>query len=411
MISKRVSWERITQAFSKFFKAQATGGIVLFLFALVALFLANGRYGHQIHSFWHQKHTFFQGKGMLSFSFEFLVNEGGMTLFFLLVGLEIKRELAHGELASFRKAALPIVGATGGMVVPALLFLLLCHGTPLARGWGITIATDIAFAIGVLSVLGRRIPSWIKVFLTSLAIIDDIGSILVIAIFYTNQLSWIALVLAVVVILLMLVLRFLQCKYLILYLILGCMMWVCFLYSGIHATLAGVLTAVLIPQAPASNSPLQTLESADSEKFQGNHSYARFEQGLHIVVTYLVLPLFALCNAAIALPLDHMGLSLQQRLPLAIMVGLCLGKPVGIFGFVWLAVKTRRLSLPERATWLQLFGCVLLAGVGFTISLFIAQLSFRETWLQEQAKIGVLFASTISLFFGVLVLLQVKRKE
>lgn len=330
--------------------------------------------------------------GMWSFSFslEVLINDGGMTLFFLLMGLEIKRELFHGELVSMRKAALPLVAAMGGMVMPAGLYLLLCYGTPWVRGWGIPMATDIAFAIGVLSLLGRRIPSWVKIFLVSLAIIDDLGSILVIAVFYTQTISWVALGFATVVLFGLVILRWFQVRRTNFYLLFGLLLWGCLLGSGIHATLAGVLLAFLLPP-----------RRKDHET-----AVAQLEHKLHHLVTFVVLPLFALCNASISLSKPIVSMIFTHRMPLAILLGLCVGKPLGVFGSVWLVTRKGWLSLPKQATWLQLFGCALLAGIGFTMSLLIAQLSFLDALVKEQAKIGILLGSCVSATFGILVLVK-----
>lgn len=397
---KRISHfgSQITQLILRAAHSQGVSGIILLVASGIALMAANTHEFAWMIAVFERTLTLQLFHHSASLSLGSVVNEGGMTLFFLLVGMEMKRELIVGELASFRKAMFPVIAALGGMLLPASIYLGFCHGTPFAKGWGIPIATDIAFAGGVLALLGKRVPLWAKVYLTSLAIVDDIGSVLIIAIFYTHSLSYWALAMAGGVIFGMLALRFLGVKQTWVYLVLGVPLWLAVLYSGIHATLAGILVAFLLPQ---NHSFGNSSEARPAEPFQT----PLFEKRLHVLVVFVILPWFALCNASIKLPGSALWSALHHPLTQAILLGLVLGKPLGVFGFSWIATKLNVAHLPRGASWVPVLGLALLAGIGFTMSLFIAHLSFPSDELKEKAKIGILLGSIVATLGGVSVLL------
>jgi NhaA family Na+:H+ antiporter len=322
-----------------------------------------------------------------------------MALFFLLVGLEIKRETLVGELASFRKAALPIAAAFGGMIVPAGLYVVFNHGGPGASGWGMPMATDIAFALGVLALLGDRVPTSLKVFLAALAIADDIGAVLVIAFFYTAQISWPSLGAGGLFFVALLAANRAGARHLLIYAILGVGLWLAFLQSGIHATVAGVLLAITIParQRTASRAVLTSNESP----------MLRLEHALIPWNRYLIMPVFALANAGVALG-GGAARSVVAPVSLGVICGLVIGKPIGIVLFSWLATRTRLAAMLDGIGWRQIVGVGMLGGIGFTMSLFIANLAFGEAPALETAKVGILVASVVSGIAGAIVL--VKRR-
>jgi len=325
------------------------------------------------------------------------VNDLWMAVFFFVVGLEIKRELLAGDLASRSQALLPAGAALGGMVVPALIYAAINHGDPVAlRGWAIPAATDIAFALGVLALLGSRVPPSLKVFLTAVAIIDDLGAILVIAFFYTEQLSIVMLLAAGVGCLVLLILNRAKVNAIGPYVVIGLLIWVFVLKSGVHATLAGVVTALAIPLADGKGgSPLRSAEHA-----------------LHPWVAFLVLPVFAFANAGVSLAEVQVS-TLLQTVPLGIVAGLLVGKAVGVFAASGLLIRYGGASLPAGATWQQLFGVCVLCGIGFTMSLFIGSLAFEghSASFETQLKLGVLFGSVLSGVAGTLILINAAQRE
>ncbi|MGE4169275.1 MAG: Na+/H+ antiporter NhaA [Candidatus Margulisiibacteriota bacterium] len=342
---------------------------------VAALVLANSKWNSVYSAFLH--HDF--GVGPLSLSVHAWINDGLMALFFLLVGIEIKREIVFGELTSFKKASLPFWGAVGGMVVPAAVFMLFNHGLPTADGWAIPMATDIAFALAIFLFLGNRVPKALKVFLLALAIIDDLGAITVIAVFYTHSLAWLALGAAGLICLALFGLHHRRVQNPIPYLLLGTVLWFCVLQSGIHATIAGVLLGFLMP-----------LEAAH-----------KTERWLHVPIIYGVMPLFSLANTGIALSPSLLH-SLQEPLSLGILFGLILGKPLGILLFIGLALKLNWTQLPTAIRFNHLIIAALLGGIGFTMSIFITTLAFDNPALQDQAKLAIVLASTGSALFGYL---------
>ncbi len=415
----------------RFIEAEVSGGIVLLGLTVLALVWANSPWGHTYEALWATRITIGAPSFGLTETLGHWVNDGLMAVFFLLVGLEIKREVLVGELASPRRAALPMVAAVGGMVVPAALYALFNSGGEYASGWGIPMATDIAFALGILSLLGRRVPLALKVLLTSLAIVDDIGAVLVIAIFYTEDLHVGALLGVAAVLVVLGGLGRLGVQSPGAYLALGVVLWVLVLESGIHATVAGVLLALMIP-ARSPMRPGQYLRSArvvlDEFEEAGGEEHTimtneerqssvlemeragkllftplrRLEHALAPWVTWGIIPLFALANAGLAFRFD-LGEALAHPVTLGVVAGLVVGKVAGIFLFAWAAVALGLTSLPEGVGWGAIFGVGWLAGIGFTMSLFIAGLAFTGEGL-EMAKLGILVASTIAAAVGLVTL-------
>ena len=382
----------------RFIASESAGGVVLALAAVVALAVSNSALGPAYE-------RFVQARIELRFANDWLVlskplllwvNDLWMAVFFFLVGLEIKREVLAGELASLRQASLPVVAALGGMIVPALIYVALNHADPIAlRGWAIPTATDIAFALGILMLLGPRVPASLKIFLTAVAIIDDLGAIIVIALFYTAQLSLPMLLAAGGGVLLLFLLNRARVVNIGLYVVVGLVVWVCVLKSGIHATLAGVVTAMAIPlcNTGQGHSPLETAEHA-----------------LHPWVAFAVLPMFAFVNAGVSLQGVSLG-TLAQGIPLGIALGLVLGKAVGVFGAAWLLMRATGARLPEGASLRQFFGVCVLCGIGFTMSLFIGGLAFagQDPGYETQVKLGVLCGSLIAGVLGSALLLRSGR--
>lgn len=391
--------QRLVRPFQEFADLEASGGLLLIGCTVAALIWANSPFAGSYFHFWHMDLTFGRIGGLLAKPLHFWINDGLMALFFLLVGLEIKREILVGELASFQRAVLPIAAALGGMIVPAAFYLSFNHGGPGAAGWGIPMATDIAFALGVLALLGSRVPTSLKVFLAALAIADDIGAVLVIAFFYTERISWISLGVGGVFFVALLAANRAGVRHLLIYAILGLGLWVAFLQSGIHATVAGVLLAITIParQRTASRAVLTSHESP----------MLRLEHALIPWNRYLIMPVFALANAGVALG-GGAARSVVAPVSLGVIFGLVIGKPIGIVLFSWLATRTRLAAMLDGIGWRQIVGVGMLGGIGFTMSLFIANLAFGEAPALETAKVGILLASVVSGIAGAIVL--VKRR-
>ncbi|UZF91913.1 Na+/H+ antiporter NhaA [Bosea sp. NBC_00550] len=377
---------RPLSALREFLHSEASGGIVLMAVAALAVVIANSPaapfYFAALKSY------------VLGLSVLHWINDALMAVFFLLVGLEIKREMLDGQLSSWGRRALPGFAALGGMVAPALIYVALNRGAPESlRGWAIPTATDIAFALGVLSLLGPRVPASLKVFLTALAILDDLGAVIIIAVFYTSGLSELYLGLAALTLIALAVLNRLGVTRLAPYLLLGIALWIFTLKSGVHATLAGVALALTIP-----------LKASPARPDDAGSPLHRLEHGLHPYVAFLIIPIFGFANAG--LPFSGLGLAtLAEPLPLGILLGLFVGKQIGIFGFGWLAIRAGLADLPARASWAQFYGIALLCGIGFTMSLFIGLLAFPDSeMLQNQTKMGVIAGSLISGIGGWLLL-------
>lgn len=376
-----------------FLRSEALGGYVLMLAAVVALIVANSPLAPGYFEILGAKLGFQAGPVLLKESVLHWINDGLMAVFFLLVGLEIKREVLDGQLRGAARIVLPGIAALGGMAMPALIYVLLNLGSPdTLRGWAIPAATDIAFALGILALLGSRVPTSLKVFLTALAILDDLGAIVIIALFYTSELNLFALGMAGALLACLFCLNRAGVLRLAPYLLIGAVLWYFVLKSGVHATLAGVALALTIPLRPRNqgragkHSPLHALEHA-----------------LHKPVALLIVPLFGFANAGVSFA--GMGLSsLAQPVPLGVALGLFLGKQLGVFGFAWLAIRTGVASLPRHASFTQLYGVALLCGIGFTMSLFIGALAFSDPAAVDATKIGVLTGSLASAVAGFLLL-------
>jgi len=370
-----------------FLESEASGGLLLMAAAAAALVVANSALAPAYHGALHAY------LGPLSIGH--WINDGLMAVFFLLVGLEIKREMLDGQLASWSNRALPGIAAAGGMLVPALIFLFFNAGSPeTAKGWAIPTATDIAFALGVMSLLGPRVPAALKVFLAALAIIDDLGAVIIIALFYTGGLSILDLGLAALTFAVLMGMNRAGVARLWPFLLLGAVLWFFVLRSGIHATIAGVLLALTIPLRPAPGRPDDVAHSL----------LHRLEHALQRPVAFIIVPIFGFANAGVSF--DEAGwAALREPLTIGVALGLLLGKLVGVFGASALAIATGLATLPFRTTWLHMVGVALLCGVGFTMSLFIALLAFPDTaLLQEKAKLGILGGSLIAGLLGWVVL-------
>ncbi|HXG25332.1 MAG TPA: Na+/H+ antiporter NhaA [Candidatus Binatia bacterium] len=429
--------DRLLAPFRAFAGTSASSGVVLLAAAAVALVAANSPLAAEWNAFWDTKLAIGLGHAVLSDSLLHWVNDGLMALFFLVVGLEIKRELLVGELSTRRKAALPVVAAVGGAVAPAAIFLALVQGQPAARGWGVPMATDIAFALGILALAGDRIPIGLRIFVAALAIVDDLLAVMVIALFYTAELVIPALVAALVLIGALLVANRLGIRRPVVYGLLGVALWLAVLESGIHATVAGVLLALTIPSTTKLDSDAyveqarehiadfegRTVGGEDASTEEHHHALweleeateraqapmLRIEHALQPWVAWLVVPVFALANAGVAIEGDVVA-TILEPLPLGVILGLVLGKQLGISLGAVAAVRLGLAALPEGVTWRHVYGAALLGGIGFTMSLFIATLAYGEDSAEIRlAKIGVLAASVIAGVAGFLVLRSVPR--
>jgi NhaA family Na+:H+ antiporter len=423
----------IIKPFQRFFRKIAGGSFPLFGAAVVALVWANTS-EVSYRGVWNSHLTISLEPFRMSKSLLHWIDEALMTLFFFTVGLEIKREILTGELASFRKALLPAVGALGGMLAPAVIYAAFNHGTIQARGWAIPMATDIAFSLGVLAVLGNRIPVGLKVFLSALAIADDLGAVLVIALFYTQTIVWQYLLLSLLFLAALALTNLLWIRWTFIYAVLGIGIWFTMLSSGVHATVAGVLVAIFIPARGKCDTDtfIRTCRT-HLERFaceQGDCGYStllnpehlnavrdieiachdvetplqRMEYSLHSWIAYLVLPLFALGNAGLTLTGLDLSSALQERVSLGIVLGLVLGKPLGIISFTYLAHKALKSPLPEGVTWQHVTGAGALAGIGFTMSLFMASLSFSSSQDVQLSKLAIMVGSLASAGCGLVIL-------
>jgi len=419
-------------AFQRFFHSEVSGSILLMLFTVVALVWANSPWADLYDHMLHAPLGFTLGKWSFSMSAAHWVNDGLMAIFFFVVGLEIKRELSVGQLSTFRSALLPVAAALGGLVAPALIYAWLNGGTPGERGWGIPMATDIAFALGVLALVGSRVPVGLKVFLTALAIADDLGAVLVIAVFYTERVNLYALGAdAALLALLFLAVRYTARMY-SLYVVLALGIWAAMLASGVHATVAGILVALALP-VRARIEPQQFIDAVrgrlaflqersltrdsmvrNREQMEAIEDVATstldflpagfaLERYLHPITAFLILPVFALFNAGVRLD-GRIQEALMQPVSLGIVLGLFLGKQVGITLTSFVAVKTGQAELPPGVTLGQLYGASILGGIGFTMSIFVAGLAFEDGPLLAAAKLGILAASAISGVVGFVVL-------
>ncbi len=384
----------ITRYFKKFLHSSQSSGFLLIFCVLVSLMIANSSAGPAFQQLLDtQLGTDFMH---LRYPVGIWINDGLMAIFFLLVGLEIKREIIEGELSSLKSASLPIIAAIGGMVVPAAIYLAFNNHTEYEHGWAIPMATDIAFSLAIISMLGKRAPLSLKIFLAALAIVDDLGAILVIAIFYTDQLQWVYLAVSAAIVALLVVFNKMGVTRKYMYVLPGIVLWYCMHHSGIHATIAGVLLAFTIPTNESAEvpSPLEVME-----------------QKLHLPVNFLIMPVFALANTNIMFK-EGMVDGLFSSLGYGVILGLVLGKIIGINLFSWIFIKLKISTLPQDTSWSQMMGAGLLAGIGFTMSIFISILSFKgRVDIQDEAKFAILVASAISGFAGYVLLKYIGKKR
>ena len=424
--------ERVLAPVHRFMASAPAGGIVLLVCAAIAMAWANSPWAHSYHALWETPLTLAIGASGAQLTLHQVINDGLMAVFFFLVGLEIKREVLVGELASLRHAALPVSAALGGMVVPALLFTAVNGGGEGSAGWGIPMATDIAFALGVLALLGDRVPASLRVFLSALAIADDMGAVLVIALFYSGGVVWSALAAAAALLALSALANAAGVRAPWAYALIGAALWLAVLMSGVHATVAGVLLALTIPSRTridegaflrgarraledfhdardpertvlSSREHQEALHRLEELTEQAQPPLARLEHGLHSVVTFGVMPLFALANAGV--PLHGAAPLIGSPVAIGVMLGLVLGKPIGISLAAWLAVKAGLAARPSDASWRLIHGVSWLGGIGFTMSLFIAGLAFGATApLLTAAKLGTFIASVIAGAVGFMLL-------
>ena len=428
--------DRILSPFQEFIQREASSGILLIAATVIALIWANSPWAESYVHLWETDITFSVGAFHLSKELIHWINDGLMAVFFFVVGLEIKREVLVGELASPRQAILPIVAAIGGMAFPAGFYLLFNPDGPAHAGWGIPMATDIAFALGVLSLLGKRVPLSLKIFLTAVAIVDDLGAVLVIALFYTSEVVWVSLLIGAIFLVLLVVANRLGIRSPLVYSLLGLGLWLTFLKSGIHATIAGVLLALTIPaqtRIDADEFVSNANYFLDQFRKSGKHGESvltnqnrravlrameaaaehaqtplqRLEHSLHPWVSYFIMPVFALANAGVELRGDLLS-AFTQPVTLGVMAGLIFGKQIGVFTASFLAVKLKWADLPSDMTWKHLYGLGWLAGIGFTMSLFIASLAFGNAEFLPLAKTGILLASLISGTVGAVILSRIK---
>jgi Na+:H+ antiporter, NhaA family len=404
----------LPKAVREFIHTESSSGIVLLMAAAIALIWANSPYGGSYFDLWHTEIALELGSIRRTIDLQHFVNEALMALFFFVVGLEIKRELVVGELRSWKRAALPAFAALGGMVVPALLFLALNVGQAGSKGWGVPMATDIAFAVGVLALLGSRVPSNLKIFLLTLAIVDDIGAIVVIAVVYSGDVDLTALATAAGLLGLMGLLRRFRVDWMPAFVVLGLLVWAATYESGVHATIAGVLLGLFAPARPLAPSELAREWASDladepsPAELQAMTTMAkatvsvaeRLEHVLHPVTSFIVIPLFALANAGVRIEGGALSAPGAPRVVLGVVVGLVVGKLVGISAFSWLAVRLRVGDLPEGVGGIHVAGAAAVAGIGFTVSLFIAGLAFDAPQLEAAAKVGILGASLVASVVG-----------
>ena len=379
-----------------FIHKESSAGIILIVVTIIALILQNSPLSEYYNSFLHTHVEIRFGNLQIAKPLLLWVNDGLMAIFFFLIGLEVKREILEGHLSSLSQISLPGIAAIGGMVVPALTYIAFNrHDSFALNGWAIPTATDIAFALGVLSLVGSRVPLSLKIFLMALAIIDDLGAIVIIALFYTSKLSTLSIIIASISLAVLFIMNRLGVVKKAAYIIVGIILWVSVLKSGVHATLAGVALAFMIPLS--------------SKKDGKEISIAKeMERDLHLWVAFLILPLFAFVNAGV----DLKGISINEMtssVPLGIMLGLFVGKQIGVFGFSYLAIKLKLAKLPQNSTWIQLYGVALLTGIGFTMSLFVDSLAFNDTQIYHFAdKLAILIGSFLSAISGYIVLKMFK---
>ncbi len=420
--------------FQEFFESESSSGILLIIVTILALLTANSFLNPYYQDLLHIHISLGLPGLLIDMTLHHWINDGLMAIFFLVIGLEIKRELVSGELSNFRSAILPVVAAIGGAVVPAAIFLLFNYGSEFENGWGITMATDIAFAVGILTILGSRIPLWAKIFLSALAVVDDLLAVLVIAIFYTSDINTTALIIAGISVAILGIFNFKKITSLTPYLLVGFILWLAVLKSGVHATIAGVLLGFLIPIIkPAKTDDLVSdaekgikLFKASAESGLGKKGKElkaealnylediiikaesplhRLEHKLHGFSAFIVVPVFAFANAGVVFNAEVLTVAFSSPLTYGIVAGLFIGKQIGVFGATWLLTKFGFTNLKNnKETWAIVYGISLLAGIGFTMSLFVSSLAFTDVDVIEQSKIGILLASLLAGLLGFFIL-------
>ncbi len=421
----------ILNPFQRFFQIESSGGIVLLLFTILAIFWTNSVFSNSYFNLWEQRITISIFDFTLSESLKNWINDGLMAIFFFVAGLEIKRELMIGELSTGRRASLPVFAAIGGMIVPAVIYILLNEDPATVDGWGIPMATDIAFSLGILSLLGKRVPVSLKVFLVAFAIVDDLGAVSVIAIFYSSGIHLKYLLIGSGLFLYLVLFNLLKLRIIHIYMVFGWVIWYMFLESGIHPTIAGVMIAFTIPlgrkikvstfrrrmdtnllefcddgcndKVTLTDEQLAAIDNMESETRKVQSPLQSLEHKLHRFVTYVIIPLFALANAGVII--DNPDISILQH-PLTSGIGysLLIGKSVGIFVFSWIGIKLKLALMPENTKWIHIFGVALIGGMGFTMSIFIANLAFDIPELLNLSKLGIIAGSFASALLGFLVL-------
>lgn len=421
----------ILSPFQRFLKRQSSNGIVLLIAAIIAMLWSNSSYAEVYFAIWDKELTLELGAFKLSEPLILWVNDGLMALFFFVVGLEIKREVMAGELSTIKDVVMPLTAAIGGMLVPAIIFVLVEGGSEMSKGWGIPMATDIAFSLGVLSLLGSKVPIGLKVFLTALAIVDDIGAILIIALFYSNDIQWVYLEAAGGLLLLLLIFNYFDVRIVALYIFVGLFVWFCFLKSGVHPTVAGVLVALTIParrklkmqdfveQTKSSLIKFKNADWPDSKVVLGEEQILAvdsiaesvkkvqspvqsLENLLSNLTANLVMPIFALANASIVIVGNEFNL--LNKVTLGVGLGLLLGKVAGVSLFSWLSVRLGWAQLPNGVSWTQIVGVGFLAGIGFTMSLFITNLAYADVAVINASKIGIVIGSIVAGSIGFIIL-------
>lgn len=440
--SKKFPIDQIIQPVQQFIKHEKSGGLVLGLSVIVALFLANSAFSESYFHFFEHKFGFlFDSNVYLEYNLHHWINDGLMAIFFFVVGLELKREIIAGELSNPRKALLPIIAAIGGMIVPAFIYFALNPSGQESAGWGIPMATDIAFALGILYLLGNKIPLSLKIFLTALAIVDDLGAVLVIAFFYTSDINTMSLLIGLAFLLLMFICNKIGVRSVIVYAILGIGgVWTAFLLSGVHATIAAVLAAFMIPAnvklketsyiqkiqnylnqfksidpkdsiPTLTNEQLHILDEIKKDTNDAIPPLQKLEHAMHPFVTFLIIPIFAIANAGVSFKDVDPSALFDTNIVLGVALGLFIGKIVGVVGFTFLAIKLKIGNWPEGMNLKNLFGIGLLASIGFTMSLFVTSLAFSDEAFVTQAKIGIFAASLVGGVLGYMVLSKQARKE
>ena len=420
MGTDRLLARRLARPVARFLSIEAASGVLLLVATVIALVWANSPWKDSYAGFLDAEIALNVGSFDLHLTVLHFVNDALMAIFFFVVGIEIKRELVKGELRDRRAAALPIIGALGGMVVPALLYFVINAGTPESHGWGIPMATDIAFAVGIVSLSGKRVPAALKVFLLSLAVADDLGAITVIAIFYSSSVAFLWLVAAALLLVGVWVLRRRRVWYGPLYFVLGVVVWYCMYRSGVHPTVAGVAMGFLMPTQPL-RPDVGAAEIADRLENQAELTAADVENAAFLIresvpvgerivdrwlpwTSYVIIPIFALCNAGVALSGGALSAAAGSRVTWGVAIGLVVGKTIGVFGAAWLAITFGLARRPRGATSLHMLGIAMAAGIGFTVALFVTGLAFDSAEITDQAKVGILFASVVAAVLSTIVL-------